>query len=54
MRADRCGPVKAALAQLDATVGDKTKNLKKLERAVAAAKADVTAGVRAHSVPQRG
>ena len=32
MRADRCGPVKAALAQLDATVGDKTKNLKKLER----------------------
>jgi len=33
--------VKAALAQLDATVGDKTKNLKKLEKAVAAAKADL-------------
>ncbi|TLZ55127.1 MAG: carbon-nitrogen hydrolase family protein [Methanobacteriota archaeon] len=41
MRASRCGPVKAALAQLDATVGDKTKNLKKLEKAVAAAKADL-------------
>ena len=33
--------MKAALAQLDATVGDKAKNLKKLERAVAAAKADL-------------
>ena len=33
--------MKAALAQLDATVGDKTKNLKKLEKAVAAAKADL-------------
>ena len=38
---DRCGFVKAALAQLDATVGDKMKNLKKLEKAVAAATADL-------------
>ncbi|OLD91807.1 hypothetical protein AUG86_00180 [Euryarchaeota archaeon 13_1_20CM_4_64_14] len=33
--------MKAALAQLDATVGDKAKNLKKLERAVTGAKADL-------------
>jgi predicted amidohydrolase len=33
--------VKAALAQLDPTVGDKAKNLKKLEKAIAAAKADL-------------
>ena len=33
--------MKAALAQLDATVGDKMKNLKKLEKAVSAAKADL-------------
>ena len=38
---DRCGHVKAALAQLDASVGDKMKNLKKLEKAVGAAKADL-------------
>ena len=41
MRVDRCGHVKAALAQLDASVGDKMKNLKKLEKAVGAAKADL-------------
>ena len=41
MRPDRCGHVKAALVQLDATVGDKTKNLKRLEKAVAVAKADL-------------
>src|SRR3989442_1727620 len=35
------GILKAALAQLDATVGDKAKNLKKLERAVTGAKADL-------------
>ena len=33
--------MKAALAQLDASVGDKMKNLKKLEKAVGAAKADL-------------
>ena len=33
--------MKAALAQLDPTVGDKAKNLKKLERAVVGAKADL-------------
>jgi len=33
--------VKVALAQLDPAVGDKAKNLKKLERAVAGAKADL-------------
>jgi len=33
--------VKVALAQLDATVGDKERNLKKLERAVAGAHADL-------------
>jgi len=41
VRVDRCGHVKAALAQLDASVGDKMKNLKKLEKAVGAAKADL-------------
>ena len=41
MRVDRCGHVKAALAQIDASVGDKMKNLKKLEKAVGAAKADL-------------
>lgn len=33
--------MKAALAQLDPAVGDKARNLKKLEKAVAAAKADL-------------
>ena len=33
--------MKVALAQLDPTIGDKAKNLKKLERAVTAAKADL-------------
>ena len=33
--------MKAALAQLDATVGDKAKNLRKLEKAVTGAKADL-------------
>jgi len=33
--------VRVALAQLDPTVGDKAKNLKKLEAAVAAANADL-------------
>jgi len=41
VRVDRCGHVKAALAQIDASVGDKMKNLKKLEKAVGAAKADL-------------
>jgi len=41
VRVDRCGHVKAALAQLDASVGDKKKNLRKLEKAVGAAKADL-------------
>ncbi|TLZ84508.1 MAG: carbon-nitrogen hydrolase family protein [Methanobacteriota archaeon] len=39
--AERCGRVKVALAQLDPAVGDKARNLKKLERAIVGAKADL-------------
>jgi len=39
--AARCSRVKVALAQLDPAVGDKARNLKKLEKAVAGAKADL-------------